>query len=285
LTPANAGAATAAAPCPVVQRLALGVEYDGSGFAGWQAQPGLRTVSGELARAVAVVADHPVALVCGGRTDAGVHAEGQVVHFDACASRPLRAWLLGINSNLPPDVSLGWVRPVPPWFHARFSALSRAYRYRVLNRATRSALLARRATLVRRPLDVAAMQVAGASLLGEHDFSAFRAAGCQSRSPVRRLDAIRVLRDGDEVWIDVVANAFLHHMVRNIAGLLIEVGSGLASPRRAAELLAARDRRIAPPTAAADGLYLRAVRYPAAFGLPGSGGVEAPARSAMIAAH
>jgi tRNA pseudouridine38-40 synthase len=268
-----------------MQRIALGVEYDGSAFAGWQAQPGLRTIAGELTRAVGAVADHPVGLACGGRTDAGVHAEGQVVHFDTRALRSLRAWLLGINSHLPPDVSLRWARPVPPWFHARFSALSRTYRYRILNRETRCALLARRATLVRRPLDVGAMQAAADSLLGEHDFSAFRAAECQSRSPVRRLDSIKVRREGDEVWIDVSANAFLHHMVRNIAGLLIEVGSGLAPPRLAAEVLASRDRRVAPPTAAADGLYLRAVRYPPAFGLPEFAGVEAAARSAMIAPH
>jgi tRNA pseudouridine38-40 synthase len=284
LTAGPSGEAATPASGPL-QRIALGVEYDGSCFAGWQAQPALRTVAGELARAVAVVADHPVSVLCGGRTDAGVHAEGQVVHFDTAAPRTLRAWLLGVNANLPPDVSVRWVRPVPPWFHARFSAVARTYRYRILNRATRSALLARRATLVRRPLDVAAMQVAGAALLGEHDFSAFRAAECQSRSPVRRVDAIRVLRDGDDVWIEVVANAFLHHMVRNIAGLLIAIGSGLAAPRRAAEVLAARDRRIAPPTAAADGLYLRAVRYPDAFGLPGDAGMEGPPRSAMIAAH
>ena len=268
-----------------MQRIALGVEYDGSDFAGWQAQPSLRTIAAELARAAASVADHPVELVCGGRTDAGVHAAGQVVHFDTTARRAPRAWLLGINSNLPADVSLRWVHPAPPWFHARFSALSRAYRYRILNRGTRCALLARRATLVRRPLDVAVMQSAADALLGEHDFSAFRAAGCQSRSPLRRMDQIRVQRAGDEVLIDVVANAFLHHMVRNIAGLLIEVGSGQAPPRLAAELLAGRDRRLAPPTAAADGLYLCAVRYPAAFGLPGQAGVEPHARSAMIAPH
>jgi len=268
-----------------MQRIALGVEYDGSGFAGWQSQPGLRTVEGELERAAAQVADSPVALACGGRTDAGVHAEGQVAHLDTGSSRALRAWLLGINSHLPPDVSLRWVRPVPAWFHARFSALSRAYRYRILNRDTRCALRARRVTLVRRPLDTLAMQAAADHLLGEQDFSAFRASECQSRSPVRRVDSLRVERFEDEVRIDVVANAFLHHMVRNIAGLLIEVGSGLAQPEFAAELLAGRDRRRAPPTAPPDGLYLRAVHYPAAFDLPDTVPVEPPSRSAMIPAH
>lgn len=268
-----------------MQRIALGVEYDGSAFAGWQSQPGLRTVEGELARAAAAVADAPVTLACGGRTDAGVHAEGQVVHLDTEAVRPLRAWLLGINSHLPPDVSLRWVRPVPPWFHARFSALSRAYRYRILNRETRCALRARRVTLVRRLLDPQAMQAAADQLLGEHDFSAFRAAECQSRSPVRRVDSLRISREHDEVRIDVVANAFLHHMVRNIAGLLIEIGGGQSPPGLAAELLAGRDRRRAPATAPPDGLYLRAVHYPAAFDLPEAVPVEPRPRSAIIAAH
>ena len=249
------------------QRIVLGVEYNGAGFAGWQIQPGLRTVAAELTRAAGIVADHPVELICGGRTDAGVHAVGQVVHFDTTAQRGLRAWLLGINANLPTDISLRWAQPVPPWFHARFSALSRAYRYRILNRDTRCALLAGRATLVRHPLEVGPMQQAADALLGEHDFSAFRAAECQSRSPWRRIDRLQVSRDGNEVRIDVVANAFLHHMVRNIAGLLIAVGSGRASPQLASELLAGRDRRQAPPTAAPDGLYLRSIRYPAAFGL------------------
>ena len=268
-----------------MQRIALGVEYDGSAFAGWQVQAGLRTVEGELARAAALVADAPVALVCGGRTDAGVHAEGQVAHLDTVAVRPMRGWLLGINSHLPADISLRWVRPVPPWFHARFSAVSRAYHYRILNRDTRCALRAHRVTLVRRRLDAAAMQSAADHLLGEHDFSAFRASECQSRSPVRRVDCLQVSRVDDEVRIDVVANAFLHHMVRNIAGLLIEVGSGQVLPGVAAELLAGRDRRLAPPTAPPDGLYLRAVHYPAAFDLPDTVRVEPASRSAMIAPH
>jgi len=251
-----------------MQRIALGVEYDGSAFSGWQEQRGQRTVAAELGRAVAEVADRPLYLVCGGRTDAGVHAGGQVVHFDAPVPRRARGWLLGINSNLPDDVSVRWAHPVPDWFHARFSALGRIYRYCILNRDTRSALQVRRATWVRRPLDLAAMQAAADRLVGEHDFSAFRASGCQSRSPVRRVDRIEIGRDGDQVWIDVGANAFLHHMVRNLAGLLIEIGSGDAAPTWATEVLESRDRRRGAMTAPPEGLYLRAIRYPAAFRLP-----------------
>ncbi len=260
-----------------VQRIALGVEYDGRGFVGWQAQRGQRSVAAELERAVRAVADAPIALICGGRTDAGVHAAGQVVHFDAPTVRTQRGWLLGINSTLPADVSVRWARAVPDWFHARFSALGRHYRYRILSRDTRSALHAGRAAWCRRPLDLAAMREAGARLLGEHDFSAFRAAHCQSRSPVRRLDRIDLSRAGDEVCIEVEANAFLHHMVRNLAGLLIEIGSGDAPPAWATEVLESRDRRRSAATAPPEGLYLQAVRYPAAFGLPSAGGGPAQA--------
>jgi tRNA pseudouridine38-40 synthase len=268
-----------------MQRIALGVEYDGSGFAGWQEQRGQRTVEAELAGAVASVADRPIPLICGGRTDAGVHASGQVVHFDAPVTRSLRGWLLGINANLPADVSLRWARAVPNWFHARYSALGRVYRYCILNRDTRSALLRQRTTWERRPLDLAAMQAAADRLVGNHDFSAFRAAQCQSRSPVRRVERIEVGRDGELVWIEVAANAFLHHMVRNLAGLLIEVGTGAAAPSWATEVLQSRDRCRGAMTAPPDGLYLRAIRYPAAFRLPGTGEVEQGSRSVMIPPH
>jgi tRNA pseudouridine38-40 synthase len=261
-----------------MQRIALGVEYDGSGFAGWQQQRGRRTVAAELSEAVARVANHPVDLICGGRTDAGVHASGQVVHFNAPVVRTLRGWLLGINSNLPEDISVRWARPVPNWFHARYSALARVYRYCILNRDTRCALQVRRATWVRRPLDLAAMQAAADRLVGDHDFSAFRAAECQSRSPVRRVDWIEVGRGGDQVWIDVAANAFLHHMVRNLAGLLIDVGTGDAAPAWATEVLESRDRRRGAMTAPPNGLYLRTIRYPAAFRLPGADQEPFPGR-------
>lgn len=265
------------------QRLALGVEYDGREFVGWQSQPGLASVEAALAAAVGAVADHSVELVCAGRTDAGVHATGQVVHVDVRARRSLRSWLLGINANLPSAASVGWVQPVPPWFHARFSAQARHYRYLVWNRRAPHALARGRMAHVREPLDPSTMQRAADILVGEHDFSAFRAAECQARSPVRRLMYLRVSRRDRVVAIDAVANAFLHHMVRNIAGLLIDVGQGRVPVGHVRELLAARDRRLAPPTAPADGLYLAAVDYPSAFELPRSvADGEDSGRSAMI---
>jgi tRNA pseudouridine38-40 synthase len=268
-----------------VQRFAFGVEYDGALFAGWQQQSAQRAVQSELARAIGAVADHRVDLICGGRTDAGVHALAQVVHVDTDAQRSLRAWLLGVNANLPPDLSVHWVWPVPGHFHARFSAQARTYQYLILNRGTRSALAARRATCIHAPLDAAAMQQAATLLLGEHDFSAYRAASCQSRSAVRRIDRLNVTRSDEWLVIEVTANAFLHHMVRNIAGLLIEVGRGVAAPSRALEVLESRDRRLNAATAPSGGLYLTGVHYPPAFGLPDTAGVEGGARSAMIAAR
>ena len=250
------------------RRWALGVEYVGTHFCGWQQQPGLHTVEGELTEAVSGIADHAVALSCGGRTDAGVHARGQVVHFDTTALRSPRSWVLGVNARLGQQLSVSWARPVPDFFHARFSAVRRRYRYSILNRSARSALLGGRTAWVQLPLDVDRMQQGGAHLLGEHDFSAFRAAECQSHSPVRRLDSLEVHRDGDLVHIDVAANAFLHHMVRNIAGLLIEVGRGVRSPEEVRALLLGRDRRANAPTAPAEGLSLQAVDYPRAFRLP-----------------
>lgn len=276
-----------------MRRYAACVEYDGGAFAGWQVQQGCRTVESELARAFAVVADHPVDLICAGRTDAGVHASGQVIHFESGALRSLRGWTLGANSNLPADIAVQWIRPVPQHFHARYSAFSRTYRYLICNRATRSALVRGRAALVHAPLDLAAMRAAAALLVGEHDFSAFRAAGCQSRSPVRRLDRL----DVDEIegqggpaseaggrWFVVTAraNAFLHHMVRNLVGMLLSVGRGDVAPAAARAVLASRDRRLAAPTAPAEGLYLASVEYPAAFGLPPPGAGPVAAASVMI---
>jgi tRNA pseudouridine38-40 synthase len=251
-----------------VPRIAVGVEYDGSAYAGWQTQPAAPSVQQAAEAALARIAAAPVALVCAGRTDAGVHALGQVAHFDTEAVRSMRSWVLGANSELPPDVSLRFAQPVPGHFHARYSAEARTYRYLILNRNARSALHARRATWVHRELDTARMQEAAGALIGEHDFSAFRAAECQARSPVRRLERLAVARHGDWVLIEATANAFLHHMVRNIAGLLIAVGKGDASPAWAAEVLAGRDRTRAAATAPAAGLYLVAVRYPPVFDLP-----------------
>ncbi len=263
-------------------RIAVGVEYDGSGFAGWQSQAGQRTVQEISERALARIAAAPVALVCAGRTDAGVHAQGQVAHFDTEAIRPQRSWVLGANSELPPDVSLSWAQVVPEHFHARYSAQSRTYRYLILNRTARSALHRSRSAFVHRPLDAARMAAAGALLHGEHDFSAFRSSECQAKTAVRRIERLTVLRQADWVLIEVTANAFLHHMVRNIAGLLIAIGRGDAEPAWAGTVLASGDRTCNAATAPPDGLCLLGVRYPAAFGLPdpAAGGPEA--RSAMI---
>jgi tRNA pseudouridine38-40 synthase len=250
-------------------RFAAGLEYDGRAYAGWQFQPGLDTVQDVVQRALSRVADSPIECVCAGRTDAGVHAAGQVIHFDSEAVRSERGWRLGANTYLPPDVAIVWVREVPGQFHARFSATARSYRYLILNRDSRPALDAGRATWQRRPLDAALMNASAQALVGEHDFSAFRAIECQSRSPVRRVERIAVTRQGEWVRLDVTANAFLHHMVRNTAGLLMSVGEGESGPERVAAVLASRDRRTNAATAPPDGLYLAAVRYPAEFGLPG----------------
>jgi tRNA pseudouridine38-40 synthase len=264
-------------------RIAVGIEYDGAAYAGWQVQPGQRTLQGELEAALTRIADSPVSLVVAGRTDAGVHASAQVAHFDTSARRTSRAWVSGANSALACDVSLSWAATVPAHFHARYSAEARCYRYLICNRPARPALAAKRATWVYRVLDAPRMHLAAQGLVGEHDFSAFRAAGCQSRSPVRRVDAISVERRGEWVVVDITANAFLHHMARNIAGLLIAIGQGERPPGEAAAILASRDRGQAPATAAAHGLYLAGIRYPAAFGLPAAPGEVALAGgSAMI---
>jgi tRNA pseudouridine38-40 synthase len=250
-------------------RIAVALEYDGTPFAGWQTQQaGVSSVQQTAEAAFSRIADEPVSLICAGRTDAGVHALGQVAHFDTRARRTERSWVLGANSSLPDSISVRWARAVPGHFHARYSAQARTYRYVVLNRLGRSALAAHRAALIYRPLDVARMRAAAALLLGEHDFSAFRAAGCQARSPIRRLDALEVVRCGDQLIIEATANAFLQHMVRNLVGLLLEIGVGKAPPEWAAAVLASRDRTRSAPTAPAQGLYFWKVTYPPAFGLP-----------------
>jgi tRNA pseudouridine38-40 synthase len=216
-------------------RIAVALEYDGAPFAGWQTQQaGVSTVQQTAETAFSRVAGAPVSLVCAGRTDAGVHALGQIAHFDTDAVRAERGWVLGANANLPDSISVRWARAVPAHFHARYSAEARTYRYVVLNRLGRSALAAQRAALIYRPLDVERMAAGAALLVGEHDFSAFRAAGCQARSPVRRLYVLQVERIGDRIIIEATANAFLHHMVRNLVGLLLDIGVGKAPhPRRA----------------------------------------------------
>jgi tRNA pseudouridine38-40 synthase len=250
------------------RRLALGIEYDGSAYSGWQVQPHAATIQSALESALARVAAAPVALICAGRTDAGVHARAQVAHFDTQAVRRARAWLLGANTHLPSDICLRWVRPVPNHFHARYSVLSRTYRYWVLNRAARSALAAARAPLVHQPLAIEPMRAAAASLLGEHDFSAFRSVECQARSPVRVLRRVEIGRSGDWICIEMTANAFLHHMARNIVGLLLNVGLGRAPPEQAQRQLESRMRAACTVTAPACGLYLWRVEYPPQFELP-----------------
>jgi tRNA pseudouridine38-40 synthase len=251
-----------------VTRFAVGLEYDGSGLSGWQQQADAPSVQQQVTTALACVLDQPVEIVAAGRTDAGVHARGQVVHFDCEAVRSERALVLGANSHLPAGIALRWAREVPEHFHARYAAQARTYRYCILNRSARSALAAGRAAFVFRPLDLAPMQAAAAHLLGTQDFTSLRAAECQARSPVRDLTHLALRRVGDFVLLEVTANAFLHHMVRNIAGLLIHIGHGEAEPAFAAAVLAARDRRVAPATAPAAGLYLWRVHYPPVFGLP-----------------
>jgi tRNA pseudouridine38-40 synthase len=249
-------------------RIALGIEYDGSAYSGWQQQAHASSVQGELERALAGIAGHPVSLTAAGRTDAGVHALLQVAHFDSDAERPVHAWSLGGTAETAADVTILWARAVPPHFHARYAALSRTYRYLILNRPMRPALDRLRMCWVRRPLDADAMHHAVQQLLGEQDFSSFRAADCQSRTPMRRLLEASVRRCGDTVAITVRANAFLHHMVRNVAGSLLLVGSGERPAAWLGEVLAARDRTQAGPTAPPQGLYFAGVEYPGEFGLP-----------------
>jgi len=250
------------------RRLAVGIEYDGTRFAGWQQQPGHLTLQACVQNALSAVADHPVTVTAAGRTDAGVHACGQVAHFDTRARRPVRGWVLGANSHLPPDIAINWALEVESSFHARHTALGRTYRYCMLRRATRPALLRDRVCWIRSPLDAAAMHEGAQALVGEHDFSSFRAVECQSTTPVRHVDAIKVQSDGPLVVIEISANAYLHHMVRNIAGALLMVGAGERPPSWIAEALAARDRTRAGITAPATGLYLWQVRYPRSLEVP-----------------
>lgn len=249
-------------------RIAACIEYDGTHFCGWQTQVGARTVQAEVEQALSRVADTPLRVVCAGRTDTKVHATGQIVHFDTPVDRPERAWVLGGNVHLPADVSLKWAKPVAAGFHARFSADHRAYRYIFANTWTRPTLLRERVAWFHRTLDIERMQTGARHLLGEHDFTSLRAVACQAKTPVRQIHSLQVWRSGDFVYIDVVANAFLHHMVRNIAGMLLAVGSGEHPPDWIRAVLAARDRRLAGVTAPPQGLYLVQVGYDADFSLP-----------------
>ena len=244
------------------------MEYDGARFCGWQVQEDVRSVQACVEQALARVADHPVRVICAGRTDTGVHALGQVIHFDSAAIRSERSWVFGANSHLPKDCSVIWAREVSDDFHARYSALSRYYRYVIFNRAVRSGVLADKVSWCYRPLDAARMSEAAHYLIGEHDFSSYRAVACQAKQPVRTVHRLDVVRHGERIVIEIVANAFLHHMVRNIAGVLMTIGSGEREPVWAQEVLEARDRTLGGVTAPPHGLTLMAVEYPEAFALP-----------------
>ncbi len=250
-------------------RIAAGVEYCGLGFLGWQSQSHGPTVQAAVESALSRVADAPIHVQCAGRTDAGVHALAQVIHFDTPVMRTPRAWMLGGNVHLPPAVAITWAREVATGFHARFTALERTYRYVILNRSARPGLLAGRVTWECRDLNEQRMRAASGSLVGEHDFSAYRAVNCQARNPVRTVSRLDVQRHGEFIVLDIRANAFLHHMVRNIAGVLMTIGMGTKPESWAGEVLHTRDRRLGGVTADAGGLYLAGVRYPDEFGIPG----------------
>lgn len=242
-------------------RVALGLEYDGSGFCGWQSQANGGAVQDALELALAKVADAPMRVVCAGRTDAGVHALAQVVHFDTAAVRPTTAWVRGVNAHLPASIAVRWAQPVADEFHARFSARGRRYRYLLLNRGERPGLMARRVGWFHRPLDADRMAAAAGELIGEHDFSAFRSIECQAKSPIKVLRRAEVARHGELLVFDFEASAFLHHMVRNLVGALVYVGKGAKPPAWLGELLAGRDRARAAPTFEASGLYFAGVDY------------------------
>jgi len=249
-------------------RIALGIEYAGNNFAGWQIQSNARSVQECVEMALSKVANHPVKVTCAGRTDTGVHALGQVIHTDVTAQRTMHSWVFGANANLSKDISVLWAIPVDDNFHARFSALTRHYRYIILNRGTRPALLAKKVTWNYKPLEVEWMQTAANYLLGTHDFSSYRAVACQAKNPTRTILHLNISRSNERILLDISANAFLHHMVRNIAGVLMTIGSGEQSPEWARTVLNARDRTMGGITAPADGLYLCGVDYPKPYIFP-----------------
>jgi len=254
-------------------RVALGVEYDGSPFCGWQSQSDGLTVQDALQRALGGIAGEqadvePISVIAAGRTDTGVHAIEQVVHFDTRVERPLTAWVRGVNALLPDSIAVRWAHQVPDEFHARFSAHGRCYRYLLLNRTVRPAIYSGKVGWFHAPLDEVLMQSAAQHVLGEHDFSAFRAAECQAKSPLKHVQQLDIHRRGDMLIFDISAGAFLHHMVRNIVGCLVYVGKGKYPPDWLADVLAGRERSLAAPTFSPDGLYLRRITYEAKWGLP-----------------
>ena len=249
-------------------RIALGIEYNGSGFCGWQTQPSGCAVQDALEAALAGIAGNRIATICAGRTDAGVHALAQVVHFECAVARPESAWVRGTNTALPAGAAVTWALPVPDEFNARYSARERCYRYVLLNHPVRPAVNQGRVGWFHAPLDITRMCEAAPHLVGEHDFSAFRSAECQAKSPVRALTRLDIRKSGEYVVFELAANAFLHRMVRNIVGCLVHVGKGGREPAWLADVLASRDRALAAPTMDAAGLYLAHVSYDAKWGLP-----------------
>ncbi|SFG81724.1 tRNA pseudouridine(38-40) synthase TruA [Neptunomonas qingdaonensis] len=253
-------------------RYALCVEYAGARYNGWQIQKNdeVPTVQGHVQKALSVVANEPVAVVCAGRTDAGVNGTYQIIHFDSHAKRENRAWVLGGNTNLPDDIAIRWAVPVDDTFHARFSALERRYRYLIYSHKVKPALLTKGITWTYKPLNIEKMKLAATYLVGKHDFSSYRAVACQASSPVRDVKELNVYQSGDLIVIDVRANAFLHHMIRNIAGVLMTIGAGEALPVWAKEVLEAKNRCAGGITAPSAGLYFVDVKYPDTYSLPKS---------------
>ncbi|MBI3902039.1 MAG: tRNA pseudouridine(38-40) synthase TruA [Nitrosomonadales bacterium] len=249
-------------------RIALGVEYDGSSYSGWQSQPDRPNIQDTLQAALSSIAGAPISVIAAGRTDTGVHALEQVVHFDSGVNRPLTAWVRGTNALLPENIAILWAHTVPDEFHARFSAQARSYQYVLINRPSRSAVHHGKAGWFHAPLNTAAMREAAQYLLGKHDFSAFRASECQARTPIKTLSRLDIQQQGDTIIFDLRADAFLHHMVRNIVGCLLYVGKGKYPPQWLEQVLQARNRGLAAPTFASDGLYLRHITYDTKWGLP-----------------
>jgi tRNA pseudouridine38-40 synthase len=247
-------------------RIAFGVEYDGSSYVGWQKQNNGTSVQELVEAAIAKVANHPINVICAGRTDKGVHALGQVIHADVQVERSIRGWVLGTNTHLPKDIAILWAQKVDDNFHARFSAQARHYRYIISNRLSRPALYATKVSWASRPLNIERMQQAAQFLIGQHDFTSYRATACQAHSPVRTVLYINISQQHEYIYIDIAADGFLHHMVRNIAGVLMDIGYGNQSPEWAKIVLEARDRQQASVTAPASGLYFYKVDYPQSLG-------------------
>lgn len=249
-------------------KLALGVEYDGSCYHGWQRQKNTRdTVQEKVEAALSLLASHPVSVVCAGRTDAGVHALQQVIHFETDKDRGMHQWVFGCNANLPDDIRILWIKSVPDHFHARYTAAARYYRYEILNRWVKSAIDRHHVTTIFQPLDASLMQEGADFLIGNHDFTSFRAQACQAKSPIKQIHSIVIKRSGDKISIDIIASAFLHHMVRNIVGTLLPVGKGEKPPVYVQNVLRAKDRKKAGVTALPNGLYFKGVYYPKEYGL------------------